>query len=86
MFLKELLLGLNRTLWGQFLREICPFKKMTPKVGRKITAITEKLLMFAPMNNPNEWSWYCNELSELKCMIADLNSFQAIRVFVGIFY
>jgi hypothetical protein len=24
------------------------------------------------MNNPNEWSWYCNELSELKCMIADL--------------
>jgi hypothetical protein len=28
--------------------------------------------MFAPMNNPNEWSWYCNELSELKCMIADL--------------
>jgi hypothetical protein len=28
--------------------------------------------MFARMNNSNEWSWYCNELSELKCMIADL--------------
>ena len=24
------------------------------------------------MNNPNEWSWYCNELSELKFMIANL--------------
>jgi hypothetical protein len=26
MFLKELLSCLNRTLWGQFLREICSFK------------------------------------------------------------
>jgi hypothetical protein len=42
--LKELLLRLNRTLWGQFLREICHFKKMTPKVGRNITAIARKLL------------------------------------------
>jgi hypothetical protein len=42
--LKELLLRLNRTLWGQFLREICPFKKMTPKFGRNITAIARKLL------------------------------------------
>jgi hypothetical protein len=32
----------------------------------------DEALMFAPMKNPNEWSWYCNELSELKCMIADL--------------
>jgi hypothetical protein len=32
----------------------------------------DEVLMFARMNNPNEWSWYCNELSELKCMIADL--------------
>jgi hypothetical protein len=24
------------------------------------------------MKNPNKWSWYCNELSELKCIIADL--------------
>jgi hypothetical protein len=32
----------------------------------------DEALMFAPRNNPNEWSWYCNELSELKCMIADL--------------
>jgi hypothetical protein len=31
MFLKELVLRLNRTLWGQFLREICHFKKTTPK-------------------------------------------------------
>jgi hypothetical protein len=45
MFLKELLLRLNRTLWGQFLREIYPFKKMTPKVGRINTAITGKLLI-----------------------------------------
>jgi hypothetical protein len=44
MFLKELLLRLNRTLWGQFLREICPFEKMTPKVGRNMTAIARKLL------------------------------------------
>jgi hypothetical protein len=44
MFLKELLLRLNRTLQGQFLREICPFKKMTPKIGRNITAIARKLL------------------------------------------
>jgi hypothetical protein len=26
MFLKELVSCLNRTLWGQFLREICPLK------------------------------------------------------------
>jgi hypothetical protein len=32
----------------------------------------DEALMFAPMSNPNKWSWYCNELSELKCMIADL--------------
>jgi hypothetical protein len=32
----------------------------------------DNTLMFAPMQNPNEWSLYCNELSELKCMIADL--------------
>jgi hypothetical protein len=41
MFLKELLLRLNRTLWGQFLREICLFKKMTPKVGRNRKAVKE---------------------------------------------
>jgi hypothetical protein len=27
-----------------FLREMCPFKKMTPQVGCNITAITGKLL------------------------------------------
>jgi hypothetical protein len=32
----------------------------------------DEALMFAPMNNPNEWNWDCNELSELKCMIANL--------------
>jgi hypothetical protein len=32
----------------------------------------DNTLMFASMNNPNEWSWYCNELSEMECMIADL--------------
>jgi hypothetical protein len=31
MFLKELVLRPNRTLWGQFLREIYPLKQMTPK-------------------------------------------------------
>jgi hypothetical protein len=30
MFLKELVLCLNRTLWGQFLREICSPKNCTP--------------------------------------------------------
>jgi hypothetical protein len=33
MFLKELVLGLNITLWGQFLREICPFKKIKIKLA-----------------------------------------------------
>jgi hypothetical protein len=42
MFLKELVLRLNRTLWGQFFREICPFKKNDPKIG----AITGILLSF----------------------------------------
>jgi hypothetical protein len=45
MFLKELVLRLNRTLWGQFLREIRPFKN-DPKIG----AITGILLM-----NPPPW-------------------------------
>jgi hypothetical protein len=31
--LKELVSCLNRTLLGQFLREICPFKKVTPFSG-----------------------------------------------------
>jgi hypothetical protein len=38
-------LCLNITLWGRFLREICPFKKMTPNNGCNITAITGKLLV-----------------------------------------
>jgi hypothetical protein len=44
MFLKELVLRLNRTLWGQFLREICPFRKNDPKIGANIGAITGILL------------------------------------------
>jgi hypothetical protein len=42
--LKELVLRLNRSLWGQFLREICPFKKSDPKIGANIGAITGILL------------------------------------------
>jgi hypothetical protein len=44
MFLKELVLRLNRTLWGQFLREICPFKKSDPKSGAVNGPITGILL------------------------------------------
>jgi hypothetical protein len=37
-------LCLKRGLWVQFLREICPCKKRTPKSGANIGAITWKLL------------------------------------------
>jgi hypothetical protein len=42
--LKELVSWLSRSCWGQFLREICPQKKCTPKSGRYMTAIAWKLL------------------------------------------
>jgi hypothetical protein len=44
MFLKKVVWWLKRGQYVPFLREICPFKKMTPKVGRYITAITGMLL------------------------------------------
>jgi hypothetical protein len=31
--LKELVSWLSRSLWGQFLREICPQKNVPPKVA-----------------------------------------------------
>jgi hypothetical protein len=44
MPLKELVLCLNRTLWGQFFREIYPRKKFTPKSGAVNSTITGILL------------------------------------------
>jgi hypothetical protein len=44
MFLKELVLRLNRTLWGQFLREICPLRKTTPKYDAASGIIAGELL------------------------------------------
>jgi hypothetical protein len=44
MPLKELVLCLNRTLWGQFLREICPLKKMTTKYNAASGIIAGELL------------------------------------------
>jgi hypothetical protein len=50
--LSGVVLCLNRTLWGQFLREKQPFKKVTPKVGANIGAITGILLiMFDCLKN-----------------------------------
>jgi hypothetical protein len=60
-------------------------KSQDEKQG-KLFSGGDEALMFAPTNNPNKWSWYCNELSELKCMIADLNSFPVIRKLMRIFY
>jgi hypothetical protein len=42
--LNEDSLCLNISLWGQFLSEQRPFKKVTPKVGANIGAITGILL------------------------------------------
>jgi hypothetical protein len=42
--LKELVLRLNRTLCGQFLREICPLKKMTPRYNAASGIIAGELL------------------------------------------
>jgi hypothetical protein len=44
MFLKEVVSCINRTLWGQFLREICSPKKCTPKIGAVNGTITGILL------------------------------------------
>jgi hypothetical protein len=49
MFLKELESWLERGQIVQFLREICPRKKCTPKSGRNITAIARKLLKVLPV-------------------------------------
>jgi hypothetical protein len=43
--LKELVSCLNRNLLGQFLREICPFKKMTPFLCRIYAALAGVLLI-----------------------------------------
>jgi hypothetical protein len=43
--LKELVLWLSSSLWGQFLREICPRKKYTPKSGAFNGTITGILLI-----------------------------------------
>jgi hypothetical protein len=48
--LKELVLRLNISLWGQFLKEKRPFKKVTPKVGANIGAITRILLRIEMKN------------------------------------
>jgi hypothetical protein len=60
MFLKELELRLNRSLWGQFLREKRPFKKSDPKICANIGAVTGILLtakvrsdFVKPKPNPN---------------------------------
>jgi hypothetical protein len=42
--LKELVSWLKRGQIVQFFREICPRKKCTPKSGRYMTAIAQKLL------------------------------------------
>jgi hypothetical protein len=54
------------------IREIVSVTRNTNEVEGKLFSGGDEALAFAPMNNLNEWSWYCNELSELKCMIADL--------------
>jgi hypothetical protein len=43
--LKELVLCLNRSLLGQFLMEICPFKKMAPFLCRIYAALAGVLLI-----------------------------------------
>jgi hypothetical protein len=45
VLLKKVVLLLNRTLWGQFLREICPLKKMTPKYDAASGIIAGELLI-----------------------------------------
>jgi hypothetical protein len=37
--------AVNRTLWGQFLREICPLKKMNPKYNAASGIIAGELLI-----------------------------------------
>jgi hypothetical protein len=60
MFLKELVLRLKRTLWGQFLREIFPLKKK-PKSSTNMGAITGILLtafwavLFGGAYFPQRW-------------------------------
>jgi hypothetical protein len=44
MLWKELELRLNRTLWGKFLMEICPLKKMAPKYNAASGIIAGELL------------------------------------------
>jgi hypothetical protein len=47
MFLNRDSLCLNISLWGQFLREICPFKKNDPRIGANIGATTGILLTYS---------------------------------------
>jgi hypothetical protein len=73
MFLKELVLRLNRTLWGQFLREICPFEKKDPKIGANIGAISG-ILLSQHLHHPAQIHYEA------------VNSSPAIRVLALIFY
>jgi hypothetical protein len=51
-------------------RGIVSVTRSPNEAEEKLFSGGDEALMCAPMNNHNKWSWYCNELNELKCMIA----------------
>ena len=53
-------------------RGIVSVTRSPDEMEGKLFSGRDEAIMFAPMKNPSEWSWYCNDLSELKCMMADL--------------
>ena len=52
-------------------RGIVSVKTSPEETKGKMFSGGDEAIMFAPMTNPSEWSWYCNELSEIKCYLAD---------------
>ena len=68
----EYLLGTPEKIKTNGTRGIVSVTRSPEETEGKLFSGGDEALKFAPMNNPNEWSWYCNELSEVKCMIADL--------------
>jgi hypothetical protein len=68
----EYLLGTTEKNKTAITRGIVSVTRSPNETEGKLFSGGDEALMFAPMKKCNEWSSYCNELSELKCMIADL--------------
>jgi hypothetical protein len=80
--LKEVVLCLNRSLLGQFLREICPFQKRTPFSGR-IYAAVAGVLLTGPEKGVLFWGEHISLKNGTFCpLLATIQALSNARVFL----